>query len=460
MRTGKIKTALALCALMAATGAAAQSTTDIQVPPAGFDTGMIEGPQIYRPMGQPRGVVFLISDAQGWGAADEAEAKALTSRGMAVVGLDLPSYLKGLEKHPDDDTCAYAIADIEELSKRLQAGGEGDYHLPLIAGRGDGGGLALAFAAQTPASTIEATVVADPSAAIALAAPLCTDAQHETTGGRTTYGLTAGELNDPVDVVLTPTAPQAAQDHVAALARDYPDITVTSSTDAPADALAAALSARLDAIEKAEGPLNLPITEMAVPKPAQDTMAIIYSGDGGWRDIDREVGATLQKAGVPVIGVDSLRYFWNARKPQDTADDLSRIIRHYQTEWGVKHVLLIGYSFGADILPVSYSLLPTRDQAAVSQMTLMALSHERDDAIHVTGWLGMSSGSANDPTKDLQKVPANIVQCIYGEGDDDDACHELTDRGYEMVGLTGGHHFDGDYQALAGHILAGLKTRL
>ena len=40
-----------------------------------------------------------------------------------------------------------------------------------------------------------------------------------------------------------------------------------------------------------------------------DTMAIVLSGDGGWRDIDRELGQALSRAGVPTIGIDSLRYF-------------------------------------------------------------------------------------------------------------------------------------------------------
>ncbi len=463
MNARKVKTVWAFCALLsvAATSASlAQNATDVQVPPAGFDAGMITDPHLFRPTGQPRGIVFLISDAQGWADADEAQAKALVARGMAVVGLDLPGYLKGLEKHPDDDDCAYAIADIEELSKRLQTGGEGDYQLPLIAGRGDGGGLAVALAAQAPASTIAAVVAADPSAGIALQAPLCTDAPHETVGGRAVYGLTPGELNVPVDVTFTAAATADARDHVAGLAKDYPDISMATATGTTDEALATALNTRLDAIDKAEGPLSLPITEMAVDRPALDTMAIIYSGDGGWRDIDHDMGQALQKSGVPVIGVDSLRYFWNERKPQETADDLSRIIRHYKTTWGVKHVVLIGYSFGADILPASYTLLPAQDQASVVQMTLMALSHQRDYVIHVAGWLGMSSGSASDPTKDLLNVPPRLVQCIYGADDDEDACHDLTDRGYEMIGLTGGHHFDGDYEGLATHVLNGLKTRL
>ena len=53
---------------------------------------------------------------------------------MAVIGLDLPGYLRALEAPGEDQDCSYAISDIEEISKRLQAGDTGDYRLPVIAG--------------------------------------------------------------------------------------------------------------------------------------------------------------------------------------------------------------------------------------------------------------------------------------------------------------------------------------
>lgn len=96
----------------------------------------------------------------------------------------------------------------------------------------------------------------------------------------------------------------------------------------------------------------------------------------------------LQQESVPVVGVDSLRYFWSERQPQATVDDLARIMTYYRKRWNVRNVLLIGYSFGADVLPRTYNLLPPGDRALVRQITLMALSHQVDYKISVLGWLG------------------------------------------------------------------------
>ncbi|MGO7631962.1 AcvB/VirJ family lysyl-phosphatidylglycerol hydrolase, partial [Rhizobium ruizarguesonis] len=45
------------------------------------------------------------------------------------------------------------------------------------------------------------------------------------------------------------------------------------------------------------------------------------------------------------------------RKPEETAADLSKIIYFYRKQLKVKHVLLVGYSFVADVVPATYQLL-------------------------------------------------------------------------------------------------------
>lgn len=83
-------------------------------------------------------------------------------------------------------------------------------------------------------------------------------------------------------------------------------------------------------------------------------------------------------------------------------------------------MLLIGYSFGADILPRTYNLLPSSTRASVRQVTLMALSHHADYKISVLGWLGAEGeGSAGDPVDDIKAINPSLVQCIYGTEEED-----------------------------------------
>src|SRR5262249_14335278 len=116
----------------------------------------------------------------------------------------------------------------------------------------------------------------------------------------------------------------------------------------------------------------LPLVEYPVDTPSP-LLAIIYSGDGGWRDLDKQIGESLSDAGIPVVGIDSLRYFWNRKPPETIGADLAAIIRDYSTRWQASKVILIGYSFGADILPFAVNHLPPDIRAMIYQISLLGL---------------------------------------------------------------------------------------
>ena len=207
-------------------------------------------------------------------------------------------------------------------------------------------------------------------------------------------------------------------------------------------------------------PPNLPI-HVIEGKATQDTLAILYSGDGGWQEIDEEVGSYLRNTGIPVVGVDSLRYFWSGRTARKTAGDLGRLIDYYTKRLNVHHVLLVGYSFGADVMPASYNRLSPEQKAKVKAISLLSLSHKVDYVISLRGWLGFQTeGKGGNPVDDVRSIRPEMIQCVYGKDDDhDNACPVLRGAGVKVIGMPGGHHFGGDYDRLAQYIIASLKRR-
>ncbi|MGI2032610.1 virulence factor family protein [Rhizobium panacihumi] len=445
--------------LSAALAAGVSLPAFAQQAPASYDSGLIPSPHIFQPSGDVTANVFLVSDAKGWGEVEEKQAKALTEKGAIVIGIDFPAYIASLAKDPQD--CIYTISDIESLAQQVQRSlGNSTYHRPMLAGIGAGGGLVLAMVAQSPPATIDEAIVIDPVASVPLSRELCTPATKKPVDGGIVYGLTEGPLPAPVTVVFSPQADAAGKAHTQDLEKTWSDIDLIDNDRSAEEILSATLSDHIDAAASTDQPLGLPLTILDA-KPKLDTMAIIYSGDGGWRDIDSEIGATLQAEGIPVVGLDALRYFWTELKPQQVADDLDRIIRNYRREWNVKHVLLIGYSFGADVLPATYNLLEAEPKSHVVQLSLLALTRQVDYEISVTGWLGVAGdGKGGDTVEDVKKIDPKIVQCIYGTDDDEDPCPTLSATGVETVAIEGGHHFDEDYKGLADRIVAALKTRL
>jgi len=400
------------------------------------------------PDGKPTGIVVLLSGGEGWTDREEQTSDALTSNGALVVGVDIRDYYQALEKERDD--CLYLVSDIETVSHQLhRSAGIVNYHPPVVAGIGDGATLALAIAAQTPDSTIAETLAIDPRTTIPLSTILCTPAPKTPVPGGTVYGLTEGDLPNPVRVVFSPAADAAGRLHAEDLKTVHPAIEFRQTAQGADVALLENASGIVRRLSHSASPLNLPIVPIhATPK--HDTMAIIYSGDGGWRDIDQQLGAYLKEEGIPVVGVDALRYFWSERTPEQTAVDLSHIIKSYRKRWNVDNVLLIGYSFGANVLPATYRLLPEADKQAISLVSLLAPSHHADFEIDVSGWLGFTgTGKYGDPVDDLREVEPSKIQCIYGLKEKDSACPAIQEiRGAQVLAREGGHHFDGDYRAL------------
>ncbi len=203
---------------------------------------------------------------------------------------------------------------------------------------------------------------------------------------------------------------------------------------------------------------DLPLIELPAEKPS-DLMAVVLSGDGGWRDIDMNLAEDLRKAGVPVIGWDALRYFWREKTADGTAEDLAAVMQIYMAKWQASRVALIGYSFGADVLPFAYNRLPPDLQGHVVQLSLLGFADRADFEITMTGWLGAPpSADALPVAPELAHIPPGMIQCFYGADEEDSDCPSLA-KGAEIVKKQGGHHFDGDYAGLAQDILAGLQRR-
>jgi type IV secretory pathway VirJ component len=184
-----------------------------------------------------------------------------------------------------------------------------------------------------------------------------------------------------------------------------------------------------------------------------DVFAIIMSGDGGWAGLDQDVAAALSAQGIPVVGLDSLRYYWTARTPDGLAADTDRMIRYYAAHFGKQRVLLIGYSQGADVLPFAVNRLPEASRARVALTAVMGMSEHAVFEFHLSSWISDSNeGLATLP--EINRISGAPVLCIYGADENDALCPKLDPKKFNVVKLKGGHHFDGDYANLARQILA------
>lgn len=199
--------------------------------------------------------------------------------------------------------------------------------------------------------------------------------------------------------------------------------------------------------------LPLLLTPAAPGAPASDRMAVFISGDGGWKDFDQHICDELAAQGVPVVGLNALKYFWTARTPEATAWDLTRILQAYEKQWGKKQVLLIGYSFGADVLPFIFNRLNDAEKKQVTTLTLISPSQSADFEFHLGSWANRSSADARPVKPELEKMPDRRVLFLCGSDEDPSWLRPLARGSFQLKTLPGGHHYGGNTQLLSDAVL-------
>ncbi|SEP69600.1 virulence protein (VirJ) [Faunimonas pinastri] len=220
--------------------------------------------------------------------------------------------------------------------------------------------------------------------------------------------------------------------HAADTATDQSDVEPASTVDVPA-----------------VGP------DAAHPK----ALAVIYSGDGGWADLDKTIGDWMSHQGIHVVGVDAMETFWTSREPPTVADDLKSIVATADPT-GKLPIMIIGYSYGADVFPFAWNLVDPAIKDRVKLIALLAPEHKVGFHVSIEGWIGIEDGD-HDVLPAVQTLPLDRVLCVYGEEDSDDTiCTEpsVTSK-MEVIKTTGGHHFDENYEALGAHILDAFQRR-
>src|SRR5436190_13946887 len=98
--------------------------------------------------------------------------------------------------------------------------------------------------------------------------------------------------------------------------------------------------------QKTSLPLSL-YSGMDTTKP----LVFYISGDGGFNKFSTSFMQSLNKEGYAVIGLDAKDYFWNKKRPQEAATAIEEVLNGSNKEWKKKNIVLIGYSFGADVSP-------------------------------------------------------------------------------------------------------------
>lgn len=198
---------------------------------------------------------------------------------------------------------------------------------------------------------------------------------------------------------------------------------------------------------------QLPITTVAASADSTKPFILYITGDGGWNKFSKNLSQVLANKGYPVVALNAKEYFWKKKTAEITASDISMLIRNYQRLWKRKKVMLIGYSFGADVMPFVYNHLTADLSAQVVNISLLSPSAFTDFEIHIAVMFGAGFSGGESVVKAINTIVAKPITMIFGKGEDDFPFNQLKIKNYVRVILDGGHHYDGDEEKVCATIL-------
>lgn len=188
--------------------------------------------------------------------------------------------------------------------------------------------------------------------------------------------------------------------------------------------------------------------EAVAGAPHPGVAAVVISGDMGLNiGMGGQVAQRLAADGIPVVGVNSLSYFRIRRSPAEVAALVDRVTRQALALPDISRVVLIGQSFGADIMPVGVAALTPELRARVAMIGLVVPARTaefRASPSEIFNWREPAV-DAVPAARALDWVP---VTCISGAVETASLCPALTGSNVHRVVLPGGHPLRRDVAAV------------
>jgi type IV secretory pathway VirJ component len=181
-----------------------------------------------------------------------------------------------------------------------------------------------------------------------------------------------------------------------------------------------------------------------------------FSGDMGLRvGMGTYVAPALAAKGIPVYGMASPAVFGRQRDQAFVNAYVAEVTRQALAKSGADQVILMGQSFGSDILASGLAALPADLRAKVAGVVLVVPASTAYFRADPTGlrYYGTPDADTVALVKQASWAP---ITCIYGQSETDSLCPALLGSNARVVELPGGHFLDNDHHKLVSTIFTAL----
>lgn len=409
----------------------------------------------------PQNVIIMISGDGGWKSGVISFSETFSEMNSLVIGVDILRYYKELRLRTDE--CYNVAADFVQLATEVEKKYDfPDYKPPVIMGYSSGATLVYGILSQARPGTFIGGISIGFCPDIELPKMLCEinglKVKTDVPGKRfllqpddklgNPWILLNGQLDricnytEQVDFISKTkdaelvTLPKVGHgfskwsDFMPQWKDAYSRLITKYEKDKPP-------AINIDQVKT----LPLVITNSKM-RDTEAPVALLISGDGGWYGFEQSIADNLASRGVPTIGLDAKKYFWNRKTPEETASDIAKALDYYGKEWGRDKYVLVGYSLGAEIVPFILNRLPEAMKSKIQSSVLLSPATTTDFEIHISNMLGMGNRQNTYNTIDeivkMQSVPTLI---ILGEGEKTEIPELLKGTKIIIRKIPGDHHY-------------------
>ncbi|HEY5469476.1 MAG TPA: AcvB/VirJ family lysyl-phosphatidylglycerol hydrolase [Bacteroidales bacterium] len=466
-----IKTLLTLILVLLFSSAIASKPDSLKV-------GSFGVVKIYKPVSEPTEVILFISGDGGWNLGVVDMAIAFSGMNAMVVGIDITRYYKNLQK--TNSECYYPASDFENLSKTIQEKYKfNEYINPVIVGYSSGATLAYGILAQAPAHTFKGVISLGFCPDIEINRTLCTGSglkSHVLKEGKSFFLEANSNLQEPFYVLQGQIDKvcdfKSTSDYLKQIPNSFlvslPGVGHGFSVQRNwmpqmKDAFNKIIATDASKINVADAEINRPdlvdisgLPYHLVNAAGDSIKGIMFfiSGDGGFTSFDESICSEFAKKGYAVIGLDALKYFWGRKEATDVVADVQKLLTYYKNYWKKSDIIFVGYSFGADALPVIVNRLSAEFKSQTKIVGLLSPTTSADLEIHVGDMLSLRAKAGQyDLAIELNNLTFARTVCLYGDDEKEEIKSKISNPKIEFVTVKGGHHFSSDFKKLTELIL-------
>lgn len=411
---------------------------------------------VYRATRPEKGLIIYIADKR---QSDQTTkyAKQFAALSYYVAMIDNEALLRS---EPNGAGCLNLAKKLADVKTALQQHYKLDEY-PILAGTDQSSSTVYATLAQTKGHEFHAAVSVNLTTELKSHTELCEQDTFTHSSDQGTVLKSIDRLPTSFYVFQTKDFfPEAKQfsEHISNLKFTLAE-GPTQNAATEAIQILQWLDPRLaDQISSDASDSDLPLIEIPAVTSSEnqipsDSLVVLLTGDGGWAEIDKSLAKILAEKNVPTVALDSLSYFWKSRTPEETANDIENTIADYLQKWNKKRVILVGYSFGADVLPFVVNRLNDEIRQKISLVALLGMGKTAAFEFRLSSWMNADTHASRLPiTPEIKKMNVNAI-CIYGIKDDAANCLPNVEFGVKAISMPGDHHFDERYEDLVNHIL-------